>query len=84
VQADELAQHVRRIIWRSGELDRDPDVYVTTTVNFGDRPAGCIPIAATRETKRMFGGGRIMPPGSLQRGSTSMTPLLEPTPGMSW
>jgi hypothetical protein len=58
VLADELAQHVRRIIWRGGELDREPDVYVTTTVNFGDKPAGCIANAATRETARMFGGGK--------------------------
>jgi hypothetical protein len=58
VLADELAQHVRRIIWRGGELDREPDVYVTTTVNFGDKPAGCIAIAATRETARMFSGGK--------------------------
>jgi hypothetical protein len=58
VLADELAQHMRRIIWRGGELDREPDVYVTTTVNFGDKPAGCIAIAATRETARMFGGGK--------------------------
>jgi hypothetical protein len=57
VNADELAQHVRRVIWRGGEQDREPDVYVTTTVNFGDLPAGCITIAALRETARRFGGG---------------------------
>jgi hypothetical protein len=28
----------------------------TTTVNFGDRPAGCIAIAAMRETAEKFGG----------------------------
>ncbi len=58
VKADKMAQHLRRIIWRGGELDRDSDMYVTTTVNFGDRPAGCIAIAATRETARMFDGGK--------------------------
>jgi hypothetical protein len=29
--------------------------YVTTTVNFGDRPAGCIAIAAMRETAERYG-----------------------------
>jgi hypothetical protein len=58
VQADELAQHVRRIIWHGGELDRDQDVYVTTTVNFGDRPAGYIAITATREMAKMFSGSK--------------------------
>ena len=36
VDADELAQHVRRVLWHGGKQDREPDVYVTTTVNFGD------------------------------------------------
>jgi hypothetical protein len=30
-------------------------IYVTTTVNFGDRPAGCIAIAALRETAERYG-----------------------------
>ncbi len=30
-------------------------VYITTTVNFGDKPAGCIAIAAARETADRFG-----------------------------
>ncbi len=58
VQADELAHHVRLIIWCGGKLNRDPDVYMTTTVNFGDKPAGCMAIAATREMPRMFGSGK--------------------------
>jgi hypothetical protein len=29
-------------------------VYITTTVNFGDKPAGCIAIAAARETAERF------------------------------
>jgi hypothetical protein len=29
---------------------------VTTTVNFGDKPTGCIAIAAIRETAERFGG----------------------------
>jgi hypothetical protein len=31
---------------------------VTTRVNYGDRPAGCIAIAAVRETADRFGKGR--------------------------
>jgi hypothetical protein len=31
-------------------------VYITTTVNFGDKPARCIAIAAARETAERFGG----------------------------
>jgi hypothetical protein len=30
-------------------------VYITTTVNFGDKPEGCIAIAAARETAEKFG-----------------------------
>jgi hypothetical protein len=30
--------------------------YITTTVNFGDKPAGCIGIAAARETAAMDEG----------------------------
>jgi hypothetical protein len=57
VDADELAQHVRRVVWRGGDQSREPDIYVTTTVNFGDMPAGCITIAALRETAVRFGKG---------------------------
>ncbi len=31
-------------------------VYITTTVNFGDKPAGCIAIAAAREMAAMDEG----------------------------
>jgi hypothetical protein len=54
VDADELAQHLRRVVWRGGNLNKEPDVYLTTTVNFGDKPAGCIAITAVRETARRF------------------------------
>jgi hypothetical protein len=50
VLADELAQHMRRVVWRNGDENSEVSVYVTTTVNFGDKPAGCIAIAAVRET----------------------------------
>ena len=57
VDADPTAQHVRRVIWRDGDLEAKPRVFITTTVNFGDRPAGCIAIAAIRETAERFGNG---------------------------
>jgi hypothetical protein len=56
VEADDLAQHMRRILWRDCDGSKDLRVYVTTTVNFGDGPAGCIAIAAMRETAERYGG----------------------------
>jgi hypothetical protein len=58
VEADEAAQHVKRILWRFGDKSKDPTIFVTTRVNYGDRPAGCIAIAAVRETADRFGAGR--------------------------
>jgi hypothetical protein len=49
---------MRRVVWRNGDEDSKVSVYVTTTVNFGDKPAGCIAIAAVRETAEMFGEGK--------------------------
>ncbi len=50
VEADEAAQHIRRILWRFGDRSKEPTIFMTTRVNYGDRPAGCIAIAAVRET----------------------------------
>jgi hypothetical protein len=58
VEADEAAQHVRRILWRFGDKSKEPTIFVTMRVNYGDRPAGCIAIAAVRETADRFGKGR--------------------------
>jgi hypothetical protein len=54
VEVIERDQHLRRVLWRSGDKARNPDTYVTTTVNFGDRPAGCIAQTAVRETARLY------------------------------
>jgi hypothetical protein len=56
VLADELAQHMRRVIWRCGDLQQDPDVYVTTPYNFGNKSVGwiAITIATTQEIVRLF------------------------------
>jgi hypothetical protein len=58
VEADKAAQHVRRILWRFGDRSKDPTIFVTTRVNYGDRPAGCIAIVAVRETADRFGKGK--------------------------
>ncbi len=54
VLACERDQHLRRVLWRDGDESRAPSVYVTTTVNFGDKPAGCVAQTAVRETARLY------------------------------
>ena len=56
VLADPVAQHTRWVVWRDWDLKAVPKVYCTTTVNFEDKPAGCIAIAAIKETADLFGG----------------------------
>ncbi len=60
VEVDKVTQHVRRILWRFRREGEDPIIFVTTRVNYGDRPAGRIAIAAVRETATKFGKGREM------------------------
>ncbi len=48
VDADPVAQNLRRVMWKGGDTSAKMKVYITTTVNFGDKPAGCIAIAAAR------------------------------------
>ncbi len=59
VEVDEAAQHVRRILWRFGDKSKEPTIFVTTRVNYGDQPAGFIAIAAVRETADRFEKGRV-------------------------
>ena len=47
-------QHLRRVLWRGGDEKVQPEIYVTSTVNFGDRPAGCISLTALRMTAELF------------------------------
>ncbi len=58
MEANETAQHARRILWRFSNTQKDPDVFRTTRVNYGDRPAGCIAMAVVQETAKRFGGSR--------------------------
>ncbi len=55
MDADSVAQNLRRVMWRGGECDTSAEmkVNITTTLNFGDKTAGCIMIAAARETASM-------------------------------
>jgi hypothetical protein len=53
VDMDPFTLNLRRVIWRGGDTSAEMKVYITTTVNFGDKPAGCIAIASARETASM-------------------------------
>jgi hypothetical protein len=56
VDADPVAQNLRLIMWRGGNTLAEMKEYITTSVNFGDKPAGCIAIAVARETAAKFKG----------------------------
>jgi hypothetical protein len=75
MEADESAQHVRRILWRFEEGVGEPTIFVTTRVNYGDRPAGCSAIAAVRETASRFGEGKERLRGFSRTGCMWTTPL---------
>ncbi len=53
-----MAQHVRRILWRFGDTEVDPFVFITTRVNYGNRPAECIAIAPAWEMAERFRKGK--------------------------
>ena len=38
VKIDSIDQHTHRFLWRNMEIEREPDVYVITSVSFGDKP----------------------------------------------
>ena len=43
-----------RVLW-SSEPGAEPDIYLTKTINFGDKPAGCTAIVCLNKTAEMFG-----------------------------
>ncbi len=45
---------MRRILWRFDDNQQEPEIFVTTRVNYGDGLAGCIAIAAIQEAAEMF------------------------------
>lgn len=48
-----LDQMTHRFLWRDLDERREPDTYVMTAVNMGDRPSGTIAIAILRKTAEM-------------------------------
>ena len=53
VKIDSIDQLTHRFLWRNMEIEREPDVYVITSVSFGDKPAGNIATLALRKTAEM-------------------------------
>ena len=53
VRMSELDQHMHRFLWRDMDTDREPDVYIMTRVNMGDRPAPAIATEALYKTAEM-------------------------------
>ena len=53
VKIKELDQHTHRFLWRNMKLDVKPDIYVMTSVSFGDKPSGCIAMTALRKTAQI-------------------------------
>ena len=53
VKIDSIDQHTHRFLWRNMEIEREPCVYVITSVSFGDKPAGNIATLALRKTADM-------------------------------
>ena len=50
IYLEETESHCHRFLWRNMESCRDPDIYVITRVNMGDRPASAIATEALRAT----------------------------------
>ena len=53
VKIDSIDQHTHRFLWRNMEIERESDVYVITSVSFGDKLAGYIATLAFRKTAEM-------------------------------
>lgn len=54
IEISETDQHCHRFLWRDMSLDREPDTYVITRVNMGDRPAPAISTEAILKTPTCF------------------------------
>jgi hypothetical protein len=40
MEADDDTQHIRRILWRFRNRETEPNIFATTRVKYGDKPAG--------------------------------------------
>ena len=54
IEISEADQHCHRFLWRDIDITREPDTYVITRVNMGDRPAPAISTEAILKTADMF------------------------------
>ena len=54
VHLQPLEQHCHRFLWRGMDSSREPDVFVMTRVNMGDRPAPAICSEALYKTAELF------------------------------
>lgn len=54
VLLEELETHMHRFLWRECDTSKQPDVWVITRVNLGDRPSGTIAITAKNNTAHLF------------------------------
>ena len=50
IKISDIDQHTHRFLWRFLDISREPDIFVMTSVSFGDRPAGNISITALKNT----------------------------------
>ena len=48
-----LDQHCHRFLWRNMKSEKQPDTYVITRVNMGDKPSGTIASLSLRKTAEM-------------------------------
>ncbi len=80
MDADPTEQNLQQVMWRGGDTLAKMKVYITTIVNFSDKPVGCITIAAARETAEGFCGEYPKAAWFLQYRPMWMMPRWEPTP----
>ena len=50
-----LEMHVRRVLWRYGQVDSNWRTFAFLTVGMGDRPAACLMEVAVKMTVQIFG-----------------------------
>ncbi len=81
IHLQELESHCHRFLWRDMDDSKDPEVYIITRVNMGDRPASAIATEALRATAVM--SEKIMPEASnLIINSSYVDDLIDSKPSM--
>ena len=54
IKVGERDKHLRRVLWRGDGINTAPKIYTTETVNFGDKPAGCVALTGLRQTADLY------------------------------